>query len=125
MEEIVASVDMDGPTTCLVLERVISKHSEIAIWAKRIIELRKQEIEWVMQTKKETNSQVDVRLRIFKKPTLLFYPSLLLTAYGYMVLTSMRSSRASFHTLRSVLAEIGIQPEKQRTHNNDMTPRLR
>ena len=125
VEEIVASVDRSGPTTGFILERVISKHSEIAIWAKRIIELRKQEIEWVMQTNKETDSHVDVRPRPLKRPTLLFYPSLLLTAYGYMVLTSLRSLRASFHTLRCVLAEIGIQPEKLGTHNNDMTPGLR
>ncbi|MFW9841273.1 MAG: hypothetical protein ACFFES_10300, partial [Candidatus Thorarchaeota archaeon] len=85
VEEIVDSVDRGGPTTGLNLERLTSKHSEIALRVQRIAELRALEMEKLVVTVNEDH------LPIFTGPVDLRY--FCLTAYGYEILRTLKKTQ--------------------------------
>ena len=105
LNEIIASVDRGGHTTGLHIENLAGKHAEIALRAKEILELRKNEIaRLVVEVNRDPNMGLfaaDLR-------------ELCVTAYGFEVVAAMnlkhiRTSMAELAFAQRALEEIGFQ----------------
>jgi len=99
VEKIVASVGRGGQTTGLNLEKVSSKHPEIAALVPKIIEIRTKEIQRITVPKR--GSKFDLR-------------ELWVTAYGYDKLKTLdmkleTSSIKKFKQVKNAFAEIGLE----------------